>query len=224
MPYLVTVEGQRIRLQRGHSYTLGRGRKSDVVLKDRACSRVHARLNVDRGGRVLVLEDLHSRNGTFLDGNLVLGSRRVSEGGRIRVGGTTFLARLRDADEDEERFAETGTMGFEEGFAVPDLEAGELGEVGLIEILTRLLIDRRDVTLHVALASEEAIVEVRQGEVQAASCAGLTGFNALVKLGRQPSGIFWLTENAAPIERDVGERPDRLLSLLARCVDPVGSR
>jgi len=223
MPYLVTVEGQRIRLQRGRSYTLGRGRKSDVVLDDRACSRLHARLNVDRGGRSLVLEDLHSRNGTFLDGNLVLGARRVTEGGRIRLGGTTFLARLRDPDDDE-RFAETGTMGFEEGLSAPDLEAGELGDVGLIEILTRLLIDRRSVTLHVALAGDEATVEVRQGEVQAAECGGLTGFNALVRLGRQPSGIFWLTENATPLERNIGERPDRLLSLLARCVDPVGSR
>lgn len=222
MPYLVTVEGQRIPLRRGHAYTLGRGRKCDLMLKDRACSRVHAKLSVDRGGRSVVLEDLHSRNGTFLDGDLVLGAREVAEGGRIRVGGTIFLARVREAD-DEERFAETGTMGFDEP-PQRDLEAGELGRVGLIEVLTRLLIDRRDVTLRVALKDEEAKVEVRNGEVQAAEYGGLAGFNALVRIGRQTTGIFWLTETTAPVERTVGERPDRLLSLLARCLDPVGSR
>ncbi len=222
MPYLVTVEGQRIPLRRGHAYTLGRGRKSDVLLEDRACSRAHARLTLDQGGFSLVLEDLHSRNGTFLDGDLVLGTRRVSEGGRIRVGSTIFLARLKEAD-DEERFAETGTMGFDDP-PQPDLEAGELGRIGLIEVLTRLLIDRRDVTLRVALKADEGRVEVRNGEVQAAEYGGHTGFNALVRIARQTTGIFWLSENSTPVERTVGERPDRLLSLLARCLDPVGSR
>ena len=222
MPYLVTVEGQRIPLRRGHAYTLGRGRKCDLLIEDRACSRAHARLSVDQGGRSLVLEDLHSRNGTFLDGDLVLGTRRVPEGGRIRVGSTIFLARLAEAD-DEERFAETGTMGFDDP-PQPDLEAGELGRVGLIEVLTRLLIDRRNVSLRVALPGDEGRVEVRNGEVQAAEYGGHTGFNALVRIGRQTTGIFWLSENGAPVERTVAERPDRLLSLLARCLDPVASR
>lgn len=222
MPYLVTVEGQRIPLRRGHAYTLGRGRKCDVLLIDRACSRAHARLSVDQGGRILTLEDLHSRNGTFLDGDLVLGTRRVPEGGRIRLGSTIFLARVKEA-EDEERFAETGTMGFDDP-PQPDLEAGELGNVGVIEVLTRLLIDRRNVTLRIAVPGEEAKVEVRNGEVQAAECGGHSGFNALVRIGRQQSGIFWLAENTTPIARTIGERPDRLLSLLARCLDPVGSR
>ncbi|HEX5137970.1 MAG TPA: FHA domain-containing protein [Planctomycetota bacterium] len=222
MPYLVTVEGQRIPLRRGQAYTLGRGRKCDVLLEDRACSRSHARLTVDRGGRALMLEDLHSRNGTFLDGDLVLGPREVPEGGRIRVGTTIFLAHVKEAD-DEERFAETGTMGFDD-LPQPDLEAGELERTGLIEVLTRLLIDRRDVTLRIALADGEARIEVRNGEVQAAEYGGHTGFNALVRVGRRATGIFWLSENKTPIERNIGERPDRLLSLLARCLDPAPSR
>jgi len=114
-------------------------------------------------------------------------------------------------------------MGFED-LPQPDLEAGELGRAGLIEVLTRLLIDRRDVTLGVALPDGEARIEVRNGEVQAAEYGGHAGFNALVRVGRHPTGIFWLSENAAPVARNVGERPDRLLSLLARCLDPAPSR
>jgi len=114
-------------------------------------------------------------------------------------------------------------MGFDDP-PQPDLEAGELGQIGLVEVLTRLLIDRRDVTLRVAFPVEEARVEVRHGEVQAAEYGGHSGFNALVRIGRQPAGIFWLRENDAPVARTVGERPDRLLSLLARCLDAVASR
>jgi hypothetical protein len=114
-------------------------------------------------------------------------------------------------------------MGFEEEAHEPDLEAGELGRVGLVEILTRLLVDRRDVTLRVALPEGEARVEVRGGEVQAAEYGGHGGFNALVRIGRHATGIFWLVENQTPVVRNVAERPDRLLSLLARCLDPIGS-
>ena len=95
---------------------------------------------------------------------------------------------------------------------------------GPVDFPARLLIDRRNVTLRVALKDGEARVEVRNGEVQAAECGGHTGFNALVRIGRAATGIFWLSENDAPLGRSIGERPDRLLSLLARCLDPVASR
>jgi len=223
MPHLVSVDGVRIPLQPDHAYTLGRGRLSDIVLKDRASSRVHARLSVGRLDGDLVLEDLHSRNGSYLNGDLVLKPTRVPDGGRIRLGTSVFLARLTEL-QDEEHFAETGTVAFEQAEEEADLEAGELARVGLIEILTRLLIDRRNVTLHVAMAEEEARIEVRDGEIRAAECAGHEGFNALVRVGRQAAGIFWLTECAEPCEPNVRERPDRLLSQLARCLAPVPAR
>jgi hypothetical protein len=41
-----------------------------------------------------------------------------------------------------------------------------------------------------------------------------------VKLGRQNSGIFWLVETEAPVDRNVHEPAVRLLAELQRCLDP----
>ena len=69
-----------------------------------------------------------------------------------------------------------------------------------------------------ALPDEQARIEVRQGEVHRAECGGLEGFNALVKLSRQGTGIFWLVETEEPCERTVTEPAARLLPELRRCL------
>jgi hypothetical protein len=79
---------------------------------------------------------------------------------------------------------------------------------------------QRNVTVQVALATEHARIEVRAGEVLHAECGGLKGFNALVKLGRQASGIFWLVETEQPCDRNINEPFVRLLSELQRCLAP----
>ena len=219
MPHLVSATGARIPLRQGHTYTVGRGRDSDIVVSDRACSRLHARIHVNRAPRDVILEDLKSRNGTYVDGDRLRWRALARDGSRLRLGASVFLLRLQD--EEELQFADTST--FDDASAPHDMEAGELARTGLIEVLTRLLIDRRSVTLHAALAEGTARVEVRDGEVQRARCGGLDGFNALVRLGRQKSGIFWLTPNETPCGNTIGERPDRLLSQLARCLEPMGA-
>ena len=223
MPYLVNVSGDRIPLRQGHTYSLGRGRKSDIVVPDRACSRNHARIHVDRHRDDLIVEDLRSRNGTYLDGDPVPRRALMREGSRLRVGASVFLVRLHEREEDS-LLADTATVGFDDDSLHEDASAGELSQTSLVEILTRLLIDRADVTLHAALPDGEAKIDVRGGEVQRAFCGGLRGFNALVRLGRRKAGIFWMTENAAPCRRELAERPERLLSQLARCLEPWAPR
>jgi hypothetical protein len=84
------------------------------------------------------------------------------------------------------------------------------------------MVSRRSVTLHVALPSGEAGVDVRDGEVHSAFHGDLKGFAALVRLGREASGIFWLNENTAPIERNVHETSAHLLVELLRCIGQPG--
>ncbi len=74
---------QRLQMA-GISLTLGRGLENDVVLDSLSVSREHARLVLDGG---LFVEDLASRNGTFVNGQRVQRAR-VSPGDRIRLGTT----------------------------------------------------------------------------------------------------------------------------------------
>jgi hypothetical protein len=65
--------------------TIGRVPENDVQLVDDKVSRHHAVIELQDGGRV-VLHDLGSRNGTFVDGVRLSGSRVLAGGERLRFG------------------------------------------------------------------------------------------------------------------------------------------
>jgi len=68
--------------------TLGRGGDVDIVLKDQFSSTRHARLVPH--GDVIVLEDLGSTNGTYLNGEPVSGPQPLHDGDAIRIGDSEF--------------------------------------------------------------------------------------------------------------------------------------
>jgi hypothetical protein len=70
--------------------TIGRGRENTIVLDDMLVSRRHVRITADSEG--LILEDLGSRNGTYVNGRRVERTH-LSEGDRIGIGAATFEVR-----------------------------------------------------------------------------------------------------------------------------------
>jgi hypothetical protein len=91
-------KGARLRIldppeHRGETYplgdelTVGRGGGCGIVLTaDQFVSTVHAR--VFRRGEELLVEDLGSRNGTFVNGERVVAPTRVKRGDRVQFGQT----------------------------------------------------------------------------------------------------------------------------------------
>jgi two-component system, cell cycle response regulator len=69
---------------------LGRGRDAHVFIDDAGASRMHARVVVTEDGRY-ILEDLRSRNGTFLAGRRV-DRAELSSGDRIAIGSSVTLS------------------------------------------------------------------------------------------------------------------------------------
>jgi hypothetical protein len=74
----------------GHRWTLsndemmiGRGNDADIVLPERQVSRYHSKI-LYRDGRYL-LEDLGSKNGTFLNGQQVTGTVPIQDGDEIQI-------------------------------------------------------------------------------------------------------------------------------------------
>jgi hypothetical protein len=67
---------------------IGRGKHVTVHVRDRAVSRRHARLALDKEG--CWVEDLGTPNGTFLNGQRVEGRRLVQTGDVIEMGRTLF--------------------------------------------------------------------------------------------------------------------------------------
>jgi len=89
-PMLLELEilerGNR-RMHRGRPpFELGRTREADLFLRDPEVSRRHLRF--ESHGGVVYIEDLHSSNGTFLNGRRVAEAIEVREGDEIDVGTT----------------------------------------------------------------------------------------------------------------------------------------
>jgi pSer/pThr/pTyr-binding forkhead associated (FHA) protein len=70
------------------SLLIGRLPECDVLLSDTMVSRMHARISVQ--GDSVVVEDLHSTNGVYVNGMRVGHSTVLCEGDRILIGTTEF--------------------------------------------------------------------------------------------------------------------------------------
>ena len=66
------------------SAMIGRGRGCHIVFDDATVSKEHARLRVD--GRSMLVEDLHSTNGTLVNGKAIDGPTPLRRGDRIAIG------------------------------------------------------------------------------------------------------------------------------------------
>jgi pSer/pThr/pTyr-binding forkhead associated (FHA) protein len=71
-------------LKPGHSLTIGRRKKNDVVIGDPTVSGHHAK--IDSVGEGFVLTDLQSRNGSFVNEQLITTSRWLKNGDVINIG------------------------------------------------------------------------------------------------------------------------------------------
>ena len=84
---LVSGDGRTYPLQMG-STVIGRGDQANLRLPDVGISRRHARLDFD--GAQVVLTDLGSTNGTYLNGTKVLGPMVMQRGDKLKVGNTVL--------------------------------------------------------------------------------------------------------------------------------------
>ena len=82
-------------LRAGSAYSLadgavlGRGEQADIQLEDTFASSQHARLAPH--GEVMVLEDLGSTNGTYLNEEPLRGPQPLHPGDKIRIGDSSFV-------------------------------------------------------------------------------------------------------------------------------------
>ena len=83
-----TASGQLFKLPRGNT-VLGRASNVEIRLADEGISRHHAKLWVETDK--IMLEDLESRNGTFVNGSKISTPTALRDGDKIQIGATTVL-------------------------------------------------------------------------------------------------------------------------------------
>ena len=109
-------EGRQVPVDR--AFELGRDPTADVVLEDDLVSRRHARVTPQGGG--IVVEDLASRNGTFVNGNELHAPTTLRPGDRLLVGVT--LLELRS--EEDMRARPTAVVQRPPALAAPPAAPG----------------------------------------------------------------------------------------------------
>jgi len=72
----------------GNSATIGREPECDLQVLDSEVSRIHAKVTVRDG--VAAIDDLHSSNGTYVDGERILARTTLAPGDRIQIGEATI--------------------------------------------------------------------------------------------------------------------------------------
>ena len=95
-PYLKLINRRdQLRFKVEESYTLtdkniiGRSQKNEIVLNDPYISNEHVR--IWQSGGVYLLEDLGSKNGSFLNGERITGPFTLRNGDKISFGQVEFL-------------------------------------------------------------------------------------------------------------------------------------
>jgi pSer/pThr/pTyr-binding forkhead associated (FHA) protein len=83
---------------------LGRAVENEIVIVSKRASREHA--HIRREGRRVFLDDLGSTNGTFLNGERVLGSMQLRDGDEISIGEVAFTFHDPDTTTRETPFPE----------------------------------------------------------------------------------------------------------------------
>lgn len=147
---------RRCVLHEGQAFEIGRGRRVDIRLEALAVSRRHASIRLGPAG--VVVEDLHSRNGTEVDGRPLESGEAVlvEPGSRIGIGPYEVVPKVlpgedRQGPEERERVVELlRAEGVEARYCVGRGSTGSVW-VGWSEQLARMVAVK---LLDVRLAAE----------------------------------------------------------------------
>jgi hypothetical protein len=202
------LQGGVLPLQRGRPVLIGRQPDADLVIADELVSRRHARLAFE--GDELVVEDLGSTNGTYLNGARVTRGR-VVEGDLLLVGGSIMKVIAGDLPGAEAAPppAEKGTRAMQ----------GRIEDVPLRDLLQLFATARKTGVLVIERAGHEAEVEVEKGCLVRCVLDGRIDFPArkgLTRLLAWTQGNFELRRAGGAAAS--GLPPEPLEPLLVECM------
>jgi len=161
-------QGGEFPLKREKQIVIGRSSELDVVLAEDMVSRKHAKIST-QGGKI-VIEDLGSTNGTFVNGEKIK-QARLKEGDRILIG--TSILRLvpqmnnaQELDEGEARqkLEQAAAAHAAQSSGKASLMAGSIQEIPLPDLL-QLLHTAKKTGVLIVKHTQEGRIYLRQGRV-----------------------------------------------------------
>lgn len=203
--------GEILFLLPDHELVLGRASGLDVTLDDSRVSRHHAAVGI--AGHHVVVRDLGSRNGTFVNGARVE-KARVKPGDRIRIGSSVIVVEL-------------GTpAAVAAEWTGPRVGAGRGEQTAVVEVLARLAAEGRTGRLAIQSEKECGGIYLRDGHLSFASletqphCSPRKAFFRLVA-SRGGAYEFSCTD-PGPVDLPLGDSTRGLLNEVPEYLAALG--
>jgi pSer/pThr/pTyr-binding forkhead associated (FHA) protein len=166
------IAGRRVTVD-ADELTIGRSDGNDLVLDDPLVSRTHCILM--RKGGVILLEDLGSHNGTYVNEERLHAIRQVHHGDRIAIGGSRILFEDPNLVSDDTTQVADPTTFAAQTFTQRQIQVLRLVARGLSnkQIGERLFVSERTVKAYLSSIFEKLQVQKRAAAVAAALRLGL---------------------------------------------------
>ena len=194
--YLACFPARPIRLLSERKYFIGRGEGNNIVISDPEVSRKHAVIYYEDGG--FVIEDLDSRNGTFLNRRRIK-KERIEDGDKIKIGNRVFtvmvekeysIKRMILHSRAERQGGETDVIDMGAVLSPQSGFAGSLADFGVPEILQVLELNRKTGKLVVISNAGRGEMYIEEGQVVHARLGELAGEEAVYEMLAQERGYF----------------------------------
>ena len=183
-------------------------------------SRRHASIGW-RGARV-VLRDLGSTNGTFLNGERVEDEVPLESGDRITIGGVEIRYCCVDAGTAVSQQEETRTVAsyWPPGGAVAsETLRGDLAKVPMFAVLQMLEMGSQTGCLAVETPDGEGWMWLERGRLVHAECAKTSGFEAALTLAQADAGRFDFAPGSPAPEHSFGASVTEVILEATRLLD-----
>jgi hypothetical protein len=205
-------QGSEYPLEPGREITVGRASSADMVLAEDMVSRNHAKLCVS--GDEVVIQDLGSTNGTFVNGDRV-NRCALKDGDRILIGTSILkVVRLASPVLPVQRRGEPAQAPEVVSTLRPRALKGDIHEHGLSSLL-QLLVQSKHSGVLVIQGPRTARLFFREGQLLRVELDGLvevTGKKALWRIFTWTSGPFQVKPLPEDVEREFEEPTEALLA------------
>jgi pSer/pThr/pTyr-binding forkhead associated (FHA) protein len=209
-----------VKVEPGREITLGRSPACSMQLPTASASRRHASV-AWQGGRV-VLRDLGSTNGTFLNGEPVEGEVPLESGDRISIGGVeiryccveagTAVADAHDARTVVSHWPTPGS-------AASETLRGDLAKVPLFAVLQMLEMGSQSGCLSVETEDGEGWMWLEGGRLVHAENAKTGGIEAALALAQARAGRFDFAPGSPAPEHSFGASVTEVILEATRLLD-----
>ncbi len=194
---------------------IGRHKDSDLQLPHTCVSRSHAVIK-SISDRCLLLEDMGSSNGTFVNGKKV-SAFPLEIGDTIQIGPYELELRPRPFDQENPTCGATNTNFLTTSRAAA--MAGQIEKTSLIEVLQNIEFHDKTGTLYVEGKAKDGFLVFASGKPISAQFGDKDDVPAILEMLRLSKGTFVLTDKVEPIPMGINTTITRILLEFSRIQD-----